>query len=105
MMSISDPKFGAELITDKGRVLKYDATECLAAHLSDGAPAYQALLAVPYDAPGTLVPVNNLYYLISPEYSSPMGANLVSFGNEKSIPEKYQNELLDWAGVIDKLAD
>ena len=105
MMSISDPKFGAELVTDKGRILKYDAAECLAAHLSDGAPAHQTLLAVPYDAPGTLLQVDDLLFLISPDFSSPMGANLVSFGDEKSIPEKHQNELLDWAGVIDKLAD
>ncbi len=105
MMSISDPKFGAELVTDKGRILKYDAAECLAAHLSDGAPAHQALLAVPYDAPGTLVEVDDLRFLISLEYSSPMGANLVSFGDTENIPKKHQLELIDWAGVLNKLAD
>lgn len=104
MMSISDPKFGAELITDKGRVLKYDAAECMAAHLSDGAPPHQSLLSVPYDVPGTLVQVSELHFLISPDYTSPMGANLVAFEDRTSLPEQYRSQIIDWAEVCTRLA-
>ena len=105
MMSISDPKFGAELVTDKGRVLKYDAAECMAGHLSEGATPHQSLLAVPYDFPGTLVSVAELHFLISPDYISPMGANLTAFADVSNLPEQYHAQVIDWAQVCERLAD
>lgn len=105
MMSISDQKFGAELVTDKGRILKYDAAECLAAHLSDGAPLHQTLLAVPYDSPGSLIKVEDLNFLISTEFTSPMGANLVAWSEEGNVPEKHRSDLLNWEEVMKRLAD
>lgn len=105
MMSISDQKFGAELVTDKGRILKYDAAECLVAHLSDGAPPHQALLAVPYDSPGSLTKVEDLNFLISEDYTSPMGANLVAWSEEFNVPEKHLSDLLDWEEIVKRLAE
>lgn len=102
-MTISNPKFGAELITDKGRILKYDAAECLVNHLSDGAPKYQKLYAVPYDEPKALRAVENLHFLISPDFRSPMGANLAAFSDKKNLDKHYHSQLIDWQTLLTSL--
>ena len=92
-MSISDPKFGAELITDKGRVNKYDALECMINDLNTNNPAFSKLYAVAYDKPEQLISVDSLVFIISPEYKSPMGANLASFTKESAPAEE---QIMDW---------
>lgn len=92
-MSISDPKYGAELVTDKGRVQKYDALECMINDLSTNAPAYSKLYAIAYDKPEKLISVDSLVFIISPEYKSPMGAHLASFTKENA---PTADGLLDW---------
>lgn len=92
-MSISDPKYGAELITDKGRVNKYDALECMINDLNTNNPAFSELYAVAYDKPEQLISVDSLVFIISPEYKSPMGANLASFTKENA-PDTEQ--IMDW---------
>ena len=95
-MTIADPNYGAELITDKGRVLKYDAAECLIDHLNDGAPPHRALYAVAYDTPGELHPVDSLAFVIASEFRSPMGANLAAFAERGAIPAPLRAEALGW---------
>ena len=102
-MTISNPKFGAELITEKGRVLKYDAAECLVNHLNDDAPAYQKLYAVPYDQPKQLRAVEELHFLISTDFRSPMVANLAAFSDTKNVDKKYHPQLIGWQTLLQKL--
>ena len=100
-MTIAEPTFGAELITDKGRVLKYDAAECLIHHLEADAPPHEQLLVIAYDEPGQLYPVDSLTFVISPEYRSPMGANLAGF---RSADKAKPGEGMGWDEVRRKLA-
>jgi len=97
-MTISDPSFGAELITEKGRVLKYDATECLVNHINEDAPVYAKLFAVPYDKPNSLKNVNDLVFVISENFRSPMGANLAAFSDSLAVEDQYQP--LDWNELV-----
>lgn len=99
-MTISNPQFGAELITDKGRVIKYDATECMVNHINKDGQKFQKLFAVPYDQPKELKPVDNLHFLISPDFRSPMGANLAAFNDIKQVDEKYHSQLMDWETLL-----
>lgn len=101
-MTIAEPIFGAELITDKGRVLKYDAAECLIDHLAADAPPHKQLLAIAYDDPRQLYPVDSLTFVIAPEYRSPMGANLAGF---RSVEKAKSGEMMNWEEVRKKLAD
>ena len=39
-MQISDPRFGAELVTAKGRTLKFDSIDCLVAYYRQAAAAH-----------------------------------------------------------------
>lgn len=102
-MMISDPNFGAELVTDKGKVFKFDAVECLLHYQREEAEArYAYTLAVAYDTPGQLHEVQQLHYLISPALPSPMGANLSAYTDPsaaRSMQGERGGELFDWASL------
>ncbi|MCB0482573.1 MAG: hypothetical protein KDC83_14185 [Flavobacteriales bacterium] len=99
-MTISNPNFGAELITDKGRVLKYDATECMVNHLHEGEVKYQTLYAVPFNEPKQLKEVSELLFLITPEIRSPMGANLSAYSDMNQLDKKYHKHLMSWEELL-----
>lgn len=101
-MSIADRQYGAELITDKGRVLKYDAAECMINQLAEDPVAHQQLYAVPYDRPGSLLPVDSLRFVIDPRFRSPMGADLAAFSGSGGIPHGIPG--MTWREVTEKLA-
>ena len=100
-MSIADRQYGAELVTDKGRVLKYDAAECMINQLADDPIAYRQLYAVAYDRPGKLLPVDSLMFVIDPKFRSPMGAHLAAFSRNQGTPHGMPG--LSWEEVIKKV--
>jgi len=102
-MTISNPQFGAELITDKGRVLKYDATECMVNQLKEEETKYRKLYAVPYHAPKKLKGVHDLRFLISPDFRSPMGAGLTAYSDTTQLAEKYYAQLLSWEQLLEAM--
>ena len=85
-MSIVDPKFGAELITEKGRVYKFDAIECMVHYDHEmQKPAAKYLVNV-ISRPGILVPATDCRFVFSKEMPSPMGANLSAHLEVDDLP-------------------
>ena len=101
-MTISNPKFGALLITDKGRMRKYDAVECMVNDIQENDPSYQKLLVVVHDDPEKLREADSVFFAISKKYRSPMGANLAAFLSANSIPDSIK--ILSWSEVVRKIA-
>lgn len=99
-MNIADPKFGAELVTDKGRVFKFDALECMVPYLQENSnEEYAHILAISYDEPGQLKPVADLKFVFSENYKSPMGGNVAAFDLNTSLEDG--SEHLDWQQLKD----
>lgn len=99
-MNIADSKFGAELVTDKGRVYKFDAVECMVPFMKENPGEYAHVLAVPFDEPKSLHPVSTGHFVISDSIRSPMGANLLVFKNKSTAQEYAQSgKLYDWSGI------
>lgn len=97
-MSIADPKFGAELVTDKGRVYKFDALECMVPYLQENSDTqYAHILAIAFDEPGELKPVQNLKFAISEEFNSPMGGNVAALSQAAPLEEGMES--LGWQEV------
>ncbi len=95
-MGIVDKRFGAELITDKHRVYKFDALECLMDFIQEQPNDYQQILALPYDGTGTLKPVASLVFAVSQEYKSPMGRNIAAF-----LPQAApKGKLMSWEELV-----
>ncbi len=79
-MTIVDKIHGAELITDKGKVFKFDATECMLNYVADGSEAeVGSFLTNHYESPTALISATEATFLISENLPSPMGAYLTAF--------------------------
>jgi copper chaperone NosL len=104
-MMITDKRFGAELITKKGKIYKFDSIECLTAHVAqktEDASAIESLWTIDFTRPGEWVHCEDAAYLHSRNLPSPMGAFLSSFQNKgelNAIKLKYEGENLDWSQV------
>jgi copper chaperone NosL len=100
-MTIADEKFGSELITPQGRILKYDAAECMAQDIGNDGQEFSALYAIAMDRPGHLVAVDSLKFVIHENIRSPMGANLASYVGP--VDEKYADSVMTWPSLVQRL--
>lgn len=107
-MNISDHKYGAEIVTKKGKIYKYDAAECMFNALSLGNIAYEdaaGFYVIDAANPKQLIDGQTAYYLISEKLPSPMGAFLSSYKHktdaEKNLAE-FGGELKMWDDMLVK---
>ena len=106
-MLITDNKYGAELVTDKGKIYKFDSIECLvdftlAKNLTGDQT--QTLLITDFSSPGNFVDARSAYYVRNNEFRSPMGLNVMAFG-ENTLMLKFVSEnggdVLSWVELIE----
>lgn len=91
-MTIVDKIHGSELITDKGKVFKFDATECMLNYINDNKELpVRSLLTNYYETPTAFISTEEATFLISEKLPSPMGANLTAF-QTRTAAEKVQSE-------------
>lgn len=99
-MSIVDAQHGAELVSTKGKVFKFDAIECLIGYSKEKKDTkYSFELVNDYSSPKELIDASEGVFLISKNLSSPMGANLTAFGNKKNAEEMLKvkgGKLFTW---------
>jgi copper chaperone NosL len=105
-MTISDSRFGGELITLKGKIYKFDDMHCLESFLNSGqvpATDMKAIYLIDFSIPGTLIPAEGGFYLKSPSLRSPMGGNIAAFRHEDSLnkfKKLFPGESLHWNEVL-----
>jgi copper chaperone NosL len=79
-MSIADGRFGAELITSKGRIYKFDDIKCLLDYKNEKTNTDVKLFFVnDYNADNVLINATNAFYVQSEDLRSPMGGNYAAF--------------------------
>jgi len=84
-MTVMNNKFSAELVTDKGKVYKFDAIECmLRYHHRNPENEYALYLAADYFNPGELIDATNSTFIISEYLPSPMGAYLSCYSSQNA---------------------
>jgi copper chaperone NosL len=84
-MTISDTRFGGEAITATGRVLTFDAIECMASWARTAPAADRTkLFVMDMQHPGTLVAAESAGFLVAATLSSPMGRSIVSLASGAS---------------------
>ena len=105
-MTIMDKKFGAELVTTKGRIYHFDSDECLIQYLKKNSVPenfYSHILVTDYANPGTLIDAKTAFYLHGDQVQSPMGGNIASFADEASA-KKSQSQLggdiIHWSAIF-----
>lgn len=102
-MTISDNRYGAEALTQKGRVYKFDDLHCMKAFLKDEtveSSNIHSLWVVNFEDAGKLINVEESFFLHNEILKSPMGSNIAAFDNENDLKNnlsKYSGTALKWA--------
>lgn len=101
-MTVSDKRFGAEVVTKKGKIYKFDDGHCLLAFLSSQKVASTEIGEVYFTnflSPNDLINVKKAYFLQSPALKSPMNGNIAAFTNEDSLHKMiatYYGNKISW---------
>lgn len=107
-MVISDRSFGAELITDKVKVYKFDDTHCIASFLKSNyleRNEIAALYVVDYVKKEKLIPAETAFFLQSDKIRGPMGGNVAAFETEtamKPFQKQWNAVVVKWKDVVEK---
>lgn len=106
-MMITDAKYGAEILTDKGKVYKFDSIECLiefALEKNILGDTKHSFLVTDFSAPESLIDAKKSFYIQNDNFRSPMGLNVSAFENQTDL-KKFANENggkeLSWIEVIE----
>jgi len=89
-MSIADKRFGAEIITNKGKVFKFDDMHCIAGFIKSNEVAksdIKEIWVVNYAEPHNFIPAQKAFLFESADLHSPMGGNIASFDNESKLTD------------------
>jgi copper chaperone NosL len=97
-MTLMDKKFGAEIVTKKGKVYKFDDVNCMIDfHNSGFEPednmAYR--LVVDFANPEKLIDAQQAFYIKSNQIKSPMASHVASF----EIKEQAELNNKEWKGI------
>lgn len=102
-MTISDLRFAAELITDKGKIYKFDDLSCMLSHMNENSEQkYKGIYISDFLAPNTLSDVNTMTLIKGEHVGSPMGGNMAAFSNPDSAAiweGRLGAEKIEWSSV------
>ncbi len=105
-MKLVDNKFGAELVTKKGKVYKFDDINCLLNYYNaheEEQGNYAHKLIIDFARPGTLIDAGNSHYLKAEAIRSPMASQVAAF-EDYDLLKKNKEELggiyLSWGEVV-----
>ncbi len=107
-MTIVDKVHATEIVTKKGKVYKFDASECMIHFLNEfeDTSKIELYLANNYTDPETFIDATKAIFLISENIPSPMGAFLSAF-KDIADAEKEQAEkggtLYTWSEIQNHL--
>ena len=105
-MTIVDQIHGAEIVTDKGKVYKFDALECLIDFKQEMVKETpEQFFTNHYLVPSELISAQTAIYLISENIPSPMGEFITAFPNREQA-QKVQLEkggaIYTWDEILDQ---
>lgn len=103
-MTIVDKAHAAEIVTKKGKVYKFDASECMIHFMKEFETNHiQLYLSNNYTEPEVFIDATKATFLISKNIPSPMGAYLSAFKDEsdaKKLQAKKGGVLYSWEAIL-----
>jgi copper chaperone NosL len=97
-MTLMDKKFGAEILTTKGKIYKFDDVNCMLNFYNSGAVYPEDILTVlivDFSNPEKLIDARNALYVKSDAIKSPMASTVAAFESNDDL-EKMN---ADWNGI------
>ncbi len=108
-MTIDDPRFGAMVMTARGRLETFDSIECLAGYVSSlpATSAPRAIWVADVENPSRWLDVTHARFLYGGALHSPMGRRLAaldSAADVDAVRQRLGGELLSWSQVLQLVA-
>ncbi|HNU14683.1 MAG TPA: nitrous oxide reductase accessory protein NosL [Chitinophagaceae bacterium] len=108
-MSIIDPKFGCQLITNKGKIFKFDDVICMSLFIKSGSVEERDVkqqVVINFEKENDFLDVNKTFFVVAPGIKSPMGSHAAAFV-DKETAEKFNTgktgTILTWKELLLKL--
>jgi copper chaperone NosL len=105
-MTIMDPRFGAEIVTTRGRVFKFDDVHCIAKYVKAGKTKQEdiaQIVFVNYRNNNEFIDANTAIFVASPQLKSPMNSNAAAFRDQQSANAaalESKGRLTTWAELL-----
>jgi copper chaperone NosL len=105
-MTLADRRFGAEIVTTRGRLLPFDDAGCAAEHLSSraiGLDEVSSIWVVDYTRPDTLIAATTATFVQSETFRTPMGSGLAATADRTtadSLALATGGKVRTWAEVV-----
>lgn len=105
-MTVSDNRFGAELVTTKGKIYKFDDVHCILSYLKTKdveTNNIKDIYLTDFCGEHQLINVNKTSLLKSEVLRSPMGGNIAAFDNKDSlakIQQRFPGTIANWNELI-----
>ena len=98
-MTLMDNKFGAEVLTSKGKIYKFDDVNCLLTFYNSGQVSTEdmkEILIVDFSKPEKLIDARNALYVKSQSIKSPMAGNVAAFESNEDLKKMNAG----WKGIL-----
>ena len=108
-MTIMDERFGAEIISTKGKVFKFDDVICMVEFMASEKIKERDIhkkLVTDYRNKNHFLDAEKAVYLISDELHSPMNGNAGAFEDNQEalhLQHETQGVIMDWKQVYNQL--
>ena len=102
-MVIVDPQFGGELVTQKGRIYKFDSLSCLLNYYENMNETPAQIFAVDYLHSGALIDVHAAHFMIAEQIHGPMGPTPIAstdLAGLQTLVEKIKGEITNWSKIV-----
>jgi copper chaperone NosL len=104
-MTISEPRFGAEVLTTTGKARKFDSIECLANYVLQARAegTLRSAWVTDYRNPGTFIAADSAVYLRDAGPHSPMGMRLMAFAPASDVAalvREFGGSALSWPELL-----
>lgn len=103
-MTLSDLRFGGEIVTSTGRIRTFDSVECLAGFVAAAGDSLTAASVWVSDfTSSTLVAAADAHFLMGGSIHSPMGRQVASFradSDTAALLAKHGGKLLTWKDIV-----
>ena len=108
-MGIADPHYGAEIVTKKSKVYKFDDVVCMSRFLQAGGVEEKDIakkLVINMEKENDFIETSNAYFLVDPSLKSPMGSNAAAFSSKQAAGQsssKTTGLIITWDELINRL--
>lgn len=105
-MTVSNIRFGAEIVTTKGKIYKFDDLHCVISFLQTkdlASVSIKEIYLTDFCGSHQLINVNKSYLIKIDNLRSPMGGNIAAFDNRDSlvkIQQHYNGSPVNWNELI-----